>query len=128
MSLLIPAYFILTFILTLTLGFLQTPACLPSTQMDSQSGSSEIYSILAVAAVCIQAFASITLFAGTTVFPWAALFVAFTLLCHHTIIHRRSRFEGEHCSCAPFQAKDVCNHETWIVAAIVAAVISSLHI
>jgi hypothetical protein len=119
-------YFIITYIITLTLGYLQTPAGLPSTQ--AETTNSEVYSILAVAAVCVQAFVSIATLSGTSAFPLAALFVAFTLLCHHAIIHRRSRFEGEVCSCAPFQVKDVCNHETWIVASIVASIISVLHL
>ena len=75
-----------------------------------------------------QAFVAVATLGGTDLFPLAALFVAFTLLCHHAIIHRRSRFDGEVCSCAPFQAKDICNHETWIVASIVASIISSFHI
>jgi hypothetical protein len=126
MPALLLAYFLLTYLGTLVLGYLQTPAGLPSTQ--AETTNSECYSTLAVAAVCIQAFVSVTTLGGTDVFPLAALFVAFTLLCHHAIIHRRSRFEGEVCSCAPFQCKDICNHETWIVASIVAAAISQLHI
>jgi hypothetical protein len=126
MSLLVPAYFAFSYLLTLFFGYLQASESLPSTLPDTKH--TEIYSILAVAAVCIQAFMSVAIFGGTTVFPFAAVFLAFTLLCHHAIIHRRSRFEGEHCSCAPFQLKDICNHETWVVAAIVAAIISVLHI
>lgn len=126
MSLFIAAYFVLTFLMTLTFGFLQTPAGLPSTQ--GETTNSEVYSTLAVAAVCVQAFVSMAVYGGTAVFPLAAVFVAFTLLSHHAIIHRRSRFEGESCSCAPFQAKDVCNHETWVVASLVGAVISLLHL
>jgi hypothetical protein len=126
MSLLVLTYFAFTYLLTLFFGYLQAPTNLPSTQSDTTKP--EIYSILAVAAVCVQAFISVAIFGGTTVFPLAAVFLAFTLLCHHAIIHRSSRFEGEHCSCAPFQLKDICNHETWVVAALVAAVVSSLHI
>jgi hypothetical protein len=120
------AYFILTFFITLLLGYLQTPVGIPSTQ--NETTNSEVYSTLAVAAICVQAFVSMATLGGTDVFPLAAVFVAFTLLCHHTIIHRRSRFEGEVCSCAPFQGKDVCNHETWVVAAFVAAIVSTLNL
>jgi hypothetical protein len=126
MSALLITYFAFTYLLTLFLGYLQTPAGLPSTQ--AETTNSEVYSILAVAAVCVQAFVSIVALGATTWFPPAAIFVAFTLLCHHAIIHRRSRFEGESCSCAPFQGKDVCNHETWVVASLVAALISLLHV
>ena len=126
MSELLWTYFVLTYLTTLFLGYLQTPAGLPSTQ--AETTNSEVYSILAVAAVCVQAFVSVVSLGGTAFFPAAALFVAFTLLCHHAIIHRRSRFEGEHCSCAPFQCKDICNHETWVVAASTSAIVSLLHL
>ena len=126
MPALLIAYFIITYFITLLLGYLQTPVGIPSTQ--NETTNSEVYSILAVAAVCVQAFVSIATLGGTDIFPLAAIFVAFTLLCHHAIIHRRSRFEGEICSCAPFQGKDVCNHETWVVAALVAASVSLLHL
>jgi hypothetical protein len=126
MTALLVAYFALTFVLTLILGYFQTPAGLPSTQ--AETTNSEVYSILSLATVCVQAFVSIVALGGTDWFPAAALFVGLTLLCHHAIIHRRSRFEGETCSCAPFQCKDICNHETWVVAASVAAVISALHV
>jgi hypothetical protein len=119
-------YFVLTYLATLLLAYLQTPAGLPSTQ--AETTNSEVYSILAIAAVSVQAFVTVATLGGTDLFPLAALFVAFTLLCHHAIIHRRSRFDGEVCSCAPFQAKDICNHETWIVASIVASIISTFHI
>jgi hypothetical protein len=121
-------YLGLTYLFTLALGYLQTPTVLPSSQPDSNSKNSEIYSTLAVAAICVQAFVSIVSLGGTAWFPAAAAFAAFTLICHHSIIHRNSRFEGETCSCAPFQCKDACNHETWVVAALVASFISLLHI
>ena len=71
-----------------------------------------------------QAAVSVAALGGSGAFPPAAALVAVTLLCHHTLIHWRSRFEGEACSCAPFQCKDVSNHETWVVAALVAAAVS----
>ena len=88
----------------------------------------ELYGLVAVSLIGIQASVSVIVLRGTSAFPPAALFVAFTLLCHHAIIHWNSRFEGETCSCAPFQCKDVSNHETWIVASLVAAMVSLLHV
>jgi hypothetical protein len=85
-----------------------------------------MYSTVAVSIIGIQALVTTITLWGTGWFPLGALFVAFTLLCHHTVIHRFSRFEGESCSCAPFQCKDVSNHETWVVAALVAALVSVL--
>ena len=83
---------------------------------------------MAVTLIGIQAAVSVLSLHATSAFPAAAVFVAFTLLCHHTIIHRHSRFEGERCSCAPFQCKDVSNHETWVVAALVAAAVSQFRV
>ena len=120
---LLTVYFIFTFLLTLSLGYLQTPYCIPGGVQ--HPGRAE--SILAISAVCVQALVSIVLLRGTIWFPFSALFLSFTLLCHHAIIHRNSRFEDETCSCAPFQCKD-SNHETWVVASSVAAVISVLHV
>ena len=122
----IAAYFCISYLLILALGYLQIPMTLPGTQRDSPR--SELYSTLAVTVVCVQAFVTILLFRGTPWFPGAAIFLAFTLLSHHTMIHRHSNFEGETCSCAPFQCKDVSNHETWVVAALVAGTVSLLHL
>ena len=119
-------YLGLSFLFILVLGYLQTPATLPSNQQESQY--SELFGTLAITAVCVQAFMTILLFRGTHWFPAAAVFLAFTILCHHTIIHRNSRFEGETCSCAPFQCKDVSNHETWVVASLVAGTVLLLHL
>ena len=127
MLVILAVYFGFTFLITLYLGSLQTQN---SDGADSMTEPSErlIESLLAVSAVCVQAFVSIVLLNGTVWFPAAAVFLAFTLLCHHAVIHRNSRFQGETCSCAPFQCKDVSNHETWVVAALVAAFVSLLRL
>ncbi len=119
-------YFGLNFVLILGLGYLQTVTIIPSAQ--HQARISGVYSIMAIIAICVQAIVSIILLKGTEFFPVAALFLAFTLLCHHAVIHRDSHFDGEMCSCAPFQCKDVSNHETWVVASLVAGVVSFMHI
>ena len=121
-------YFIVTFLFTLAMGYQQcrTSAGLPGSK--PAGSNSDICSILAVSAMCLQACVCVMAFQGNHFFPVAALFLAFTLLCHHAIIHWTSRFEGETCSCAPFQCKDISNHETWVVAALVAGLVSALHI
>jgi hypothetical protein len=78
---LVAVYFGFTFLLTLTLGYLQTPFRLPGAMDAPHSGNIE--SILAVLAVCVQAFVSIVLLGGTVWFPPAAGFFSLTLLCHH---------------------------------------------
>jgi hypothetical protein len=120
------AYLALTYLLTMLLGYLQVPSNSIPTETPSLAHPENTahYSVLAVSAIGIQALATIVMLWGTGWFPLGALFVAFTLLSHHTIIHRYSRFEGESCACAPFQCKDVSNHETWVVAALVAGLVS----
>ncbi len=113
-------YFGLSFIFIIGLGYLQSA--------QHETHISGVYSIMAIITICVQASVSIILLRGTELFPVASLFLAFTLLCHHAVIHRDSHFEGETCSCAPFQCKDVSNHETWVVAAIVAGIISFMNI
>ena len=122
------AYFAATFVLTLLLGILQTPPPLPTNDPVETCVDPKTYGLVAVTLIGIQAAVSVLTLYSTSAFPVAAVFVAFTLLCHHTIIHRYSRFEGEDCSCAPFQCKDISNHETWVIAALVAAAISQFHV
>ena len=112
-------YFALTFVATVWLGYLQTPV--------GEADRGE-YAIAAITALCVQALVSVFSLAWTGWFPAAAVWLAFTLLCHHAMIHRNSQFEGEQCSCAPFQCKDIGNHETWVVAALVAGLISLLRV
>ena len=130
-------YFACSFLFIMALGLLQEPiqmgeaaAPLPvHAKTEASSGEENpkaFWGLLAVSLIAVQALVSVLTLHGTASFPPAAVFVALTLLCHHSVIHRRSRFEGEACSCAPFQCKDVSNHETWVVASLVAAVVSGL--
>lgn len=113
-------YFSFSFVITLFLGYMESRAATrEETRDDARS-----YSLAAIAAFVIQAVLSIMLFSGTILFPVSALFLAVVILCHHAVIHRNSTFEGETCSCAPFQLKDISNHETWVVASLVAAIVS----
>jgi hypothetical protein len=133
MLLIILAYFASTYIFTLVIGYLQTPYNHPDCRIESQTLATQTensawYSSLAVTAICIQAFISIILFQGTGGFPVAAVFLAFTLLSHHAVIHRNSDFSHETCSCIAFQCKDISNHETWVVSSIIAGVVSLAHL
>ena len=123
---LLTAYLALTYWITIILGFLQAPSIPITDTPQVPQRDPAMYGIIAVFLIGVQASVTVIALGGTSVFPLGALLVAVTLLSHHTIIHRYSRFEGENCSCAPFQCKDVSNHETWIVAAIVAGLVSLL--
>jgi len=114
-------YLGITYLFTLVMGYLQVRA-----EIDSSDSST--CSIIAITAVCAQGGRDRCRVVRHRLVPAGSTFLSFTLLSHHTIIHWRSRFRGETCSCAPFQCKDISNHETWVVAGIVAAVVSWLRI
>jgi hypothetical protein len=124
----IALYFGMSYVFTLVMGYQQMRNVSVLHGVLGGDTESGIWSILGVSAMCVQAFVSVAVLHGNEWFPVAALFVAFTLMCHHSIIHWQSRFEGETCSCAPFQCKDISNHETWVVASLVAGLVSLLHI
>jgi CHASE2 domain-containing sensor protein len=80
--------------------------------------------IAAVTLIGLFALISTVMLHGTWQFPVAAFATALLLLIHHTVVHYTSDFSEEKCSCAPFQCKDASNHETWVVAAITAGLVS----
>ena len=93
-----------------------------------QTDKLDSYSVAAVALIILLAGATITFLGGTPYFPVAAMCIAVILVIHHTIVHRTTDFSEEKCSCAPFQCKDVSNHETWVVASVTAALISLFNV
>jgi hypothetical protein len=114
-------HFALTFLLVTAFGYFQVRA-----REDEERVS--CLSLAAIIVIVTQAVLSVLVYQGTILFPFAALFLAFTLVCHHAIIHWNSDFRREACSCVCFQCKDIRNHETWVVAALVAAFISGAQI
>lgn len=94
----------------------------------NQKEKLDSYSIAAVSLIALLAGATVTFLGGSPYFPAAALSTALILLVHHAIVHRATDFGEEKCSCAPFQCKDVSNHETWVVASVTAALISFFNV
>lgn len=117
-EILIPC-FILACLLSLCLGYKQTPLDEPERKE---------YAMAALILFIAQALVTLFSLAWTGYFVFGAGWLAFTLLCHHAMIHRNSRFDGEPCSSSWFQLSDIRNHETWIVAAITAGWVSALRI
>lgn len=109
----------LLFVLTLWLGFQQTPP-----DQEQRQG----YATAAVILFIAQAIITLFSLAWTGLFVLGAAWLALCLLCHHAVIHRNSRFDGQTCACSCFQLKDIMNHETWIVAALTAGLISVLRV
>jgi hypothetical protein len=84
----------------------------------------DAYCISAVVLIILLAAVFVFFVGRTDMFPLAALYIAFLLLMHHGVVHRVDDFSEEKCGCALFQCKDVSNHETWVVAAATAGVVS----
>lgn len=122
------AYLVVAYIGTLILGYMQTrlPDTMPGAG-EHETGKEELYATAALVALCVQALVTFAVWGGTVYFPIGAILLAITISSHHAVIHRNSKFEGESCSCVCFQFKDVCNHETWVVCSLVAAVVSLAH-
>jgi hypothetical protein len=112
------AYFIVTFIVTLVLGFQQV----------SNKEKTGLLSSLAIGLMITQAIVSVAVFGGDPLFPLTAFLLGATILCHHAVIHWNSDFSEQPCACAFFQLKDVSNHETWVVGSVVAGLISVFHV
>lgn len=118
---LLSAWFALTLLLPIWLGFQQTPA-------DRDEEQQVWFGTAAVAVFIADALLVLVFLSGSGWFVLGAFWLAFCLLCHHAVIHRNSRFDGEQCSCSWFQCSDVRNHETWIVAAVTAGLVSALRV
>lgn len=84
----------------------------------------DAYCVSAVALIILLAAVFVFFVGRTDLFPLAALYIALLLLVHHGVVHQADDFSDETCSCAIFQCKDVRNHETWVVAAATAGVVS----
>lgn len=111
-------YYGLTFVFVMWMGWKQS----------HEEEGKQTFENAAVVALIGQAAVTFSLLGWTGWFGLGVLWLAITLLCHHAIVHWNSKFEGETCSCAPFQCKDVRNHETWVVACVVACLVSVLRI
>jgi xanthine/uracil permease len=105
-------------VITLVLGFQQV----------AHKKNANTFRNIAIGLLVMQAVVSIAVFASDPLFPLASYLLGVTIVCHHAVIHRDSDFSEETCSCAAFQLKNVSNHETWVVASIVAGLISGFHV
>lgn len=127
-------YFALNFIVVLLLGFYQQQTRLQALPCDTEEEKArdqhdKLLGISAVILILVQAIVTLIALQSTSLFPFGASLVGFVLLCHHAVIHAYSDFsEDPGCSCSAFQCKDIANHETWVVAAIVAAGVSWLRL
>ena len=75
--------------------------------------------------------ASAALLQGTLFFPGAALALALLLVVHRAIVHIADinpDLPAEPSWSVLFRCRDACHHETWVIAALTAAVVSVLRL
>jgi hypothetical protein len=90
----------------------------------------------AVLLLCILAQTSAVLLGGTGLFPAAAFALAALVLAHRSIVHfppDLTAAEGEGaagggCGVCTATARETFNHGTWIVAALVAGLVSAFRV
>lgn len=87
------------------------------------------YSVAAIWLSCLSAVGSVLLYGRTEFFPAAAFGLAAILLIHGAVVH----FPLYECSdpirsCPAFRSRFVCNHETWVLVAVAAGLVSTFRV
>ena len=122
-AVLLIVYNVITCVIMILLGFLQ------KRHLDRFSKS-------AIAVACLNGLCAVLLYSKTDFFPSAAAGLVANLLIHGAMIH----FPLNEChlavavvessymfsTCPAFRCRCVCNHETWILVAVTAGVVSAL--
>ena len=92
-----------------------------------QRKSRDSFGISAIFLICMLAVASVILLHGTNMFPASAFAIAALILTHRSIVHFPADLvleEDHRVGCVTI-AHDASNHSTWIVAALIAGVVSA---
>ncbi len=84
------------------------------------------FSAAATLLMCASGACAVLLYRGTDFFPAATFGCAALVLIHGTMVH----FPLTECtdqiySCPAFRFRCVCNHETWVLVAITAGLVSA---
>ena len=87
------------------------------------------YSVAAIWLSCLSGVGSVLLYGRTEFFPAAAFGLAAILLIHGAMVH----FPLYECSdpirsCPAFRSRFVCNHETWVLVAVAAGLVSTFRV
>ena len=80
-------------------------------------------SIAAITLMCLNGVGAVLLYGRTEFFPAAASGLAVILLVHAAILHFPVALE-EPQQCPAFRVRCVCNHETWVLVAAAAGLVS----
>jgi hypothetical protein len=87
------------------------------------------YSVAAVCIACADAIGSVLLYGRTEFFFAAAFGLAAILLIHGAVVHFPLYESADPLrSCPAFRGRFVCNHETWVLVALAAGVVSALRV
>jgi len=114
------AFFITTAVLVMFLG-------------SKQRRMYDRYAITTYVLIIALACTSVVLLHGTSLFPAAALALALLLLVHRSITQFAADatpllLHSDDSQCALFHPRDACTHETWVIAALTAAIVSALRL
>jgi hypothetical protein len=83
------------------------------------------FSVAAIVLMCFNGMGAVLLYSKTEFFPAAAFGVAIILLVHGAMIHTPPALEFPEYECPAFRVRSVCNHETWVLVAATAGLVSA---
>lgn len=87
------------------------------------------FSITSAVLMCANGACAVLLYGRTDLFPAAAFGCAFLLLIHGGVVHFPLTECSEHVrSCPMFRFRCVCNHETWVLVAATAGLVSAFRV
>ena len=88
------------------------------------------FCVTAIVLLCMLALTSIVLLHGTNLFPASAFALAALVLAHRSIVHFPPDIDDEPktTTCMASVAHDASNHSTWIIAALVAGLVSAFSV
>ena len=85
-------------------------------------------SIAAIALMCLNGAGAVLLYGRTEFFPAAAMGLAVILLVHAAVLHFPIALVEEPQQCPAFRVRCVCNHETWVLVAAAAGLVSAFKV
>ena len=88
----------------------------------------DAFSIAACVLVCLDGACAVLVYGRTELFPASAAGVTAILLIHGAMVHFPCECSVMPHSCPAFRVRCVCNHETWVLVAATAGLVSALGI
>ena len=85
----------------------------------------DAFSVLTGIILCADGLCAVCVYGRTELFPAAAAGVGILLLVHNAMVHFPMECAGR-MTCPAFRPRHVCNHETWVLVATTAGLVSAL--